>query len=188
MTGRLEGGNVLALGNSITFGGGLNQTYPQRLQAMLGSAYRVTNSGHPSQTTVDLTAAFSTWAQQYYLPGKRNVVLLSEVCNDLIVNGASEAQARAHMQTLIASARANGWEAWFCTTLQRTDFSAEQASTAMAINAFFAESPSEHDGLVDWTAHPSLDDPADANFFPDGIHPNDNGARAIAEVTFDALT
>lgn len=176
-------GNVVTLGNSITEGAGISpgQKYPDVLRAALGHDWQVFNLGHSNFTTSLLLAGFAE-VQSHYAPrAPNNILVVNEISNE-IDQGVSEATAKANMQALIAMGRASGWRVLFATTTPRdaAHFSAAQNLACANINDFFRNNPSERDGFIDWAADPSLDDPTDATYYQDGVHPTAAGAAILA--------
>src|SRR6185503_14399870 len=148
------------------------------------------NAGHSGETTPQLLANFTSYAQVHYSTlAPRNVLVVNEVGNDLLT-GVSEATAQAHMQSLIAQGRSSGWTVYFATTTPRTtpNFTAGQQIAAANINDFFRNNPSESDGFIDWAGDSRLSDPANTTYYQDGVHPTAAGAAVIAALTQAAVS
>lgn len=183
-------GNIVALGNSITAGGGLTptQNYPYLLGVALGHDWQVFNCGHATFTTTQLIAIFAE-TQSHYTNRAQNILIVNEVSNE-IDQGVSEAAAKQNMRTLIAMGRAAGFRVFFATTTPRgapATWSPAQQQAVDNINNFFRNNPSERDGLIDWAADPNLDDATDATYYQDGVHPTAAGAAIMEQLALAAL-
>lgn len=184
-------GNVVALGNSITEGAGLNtvQNYPVLLGAALGANWQVFNCGHSGFTTTQLIARFSEVQSHFFTTTSNNILIVNEVSNELD-QGVSEATAKANMQSLIALGRANGWRVYFATTTPRAITVTWTAARQLAsdnINAFFRSNPSASDGIIDWAANTNLSDPTNATYYQDGVHPTAAGAVIMKNLALAAI-
>jgi len=189
---------VACIGDSITYGLGIgdtNQTYPARLQALLGPDYDVRNFGRSGTTAT--RDSFSGWARGYIKQPEHTRALAFQpdvlICN-LGINDVSTF-ADANRQYLVRD---------YCEIVDayRALPTAPRIILWHRLAPLFAgqryygrpvvaevndliRAVADQTGAdtVDMTA-PLMDHP---EWFPDHLHPNAAGAQRIAEVLFGCL-
>jgi sialidase-1 len=189
---------VACIGDSITFGAGIsdtNQTYPARLQALLGTEFDVRNFGKSGATVT--RDSFSGTARGYLKQVEHTNALAFEpdivICNLGINDVSTFADAqRQHLvrdyREIIAAYRA-------LATAPR--FILWQPLAPLHQGQTYHRQPvvTEVNNLIRQVADVSGIDVMDMNaplaghsdWFPDRLHPNAAGAQRMAEVTHGYL-
>lgn len=189
--------NVVCDGNSLTAGTGStgNNNYPALMKAILGSAYRVTNLGVPSATTVERDSANETGA--LVRADAMNIAVLWEFTNDMTLGGpASAVDAEAHFVTWCNNVRAEGYEKIIAiSVLPRNDFidtGGAFETKRLTVNAYLAANwPSFADGFADVVADSRIGDKGDEEdityYSVDKVHLNNAGYGIVAGIVAAAV-
>ncbi len=191
---------VACVGDSITFGAGIEDrqknSYPAQLQALLGDKYEVRNFGHSGARVCEGTRKPYMSLPEYKaaLSFKPHVVIICLGINDASVSEWSKNKIRfvQDYTTLIESFRdvsiTSDPKIWLGSLLPVVPpyepYVAIQKTKAQA------------DALIDQIAK-ELDLPVidlftrlnmELQFFPDGLHPDKNGAAIIAKTVCQSIT
>jgi acyl-CoA thioesterase I len=168
--------DVVAFGDSLTAGPGLepHETYPAVLQRTLDAAgynYRVVNAGVSGDTTTGGLQRF-----ERSLTASTRVVILALGANDGF-RGVPVATVRRNLEAMIVVAKARGIDVLLCG-MEAPPVHGWQYS--LNFHFIFPELAAEHDlTLVPFMLTGVLGR-AELNLY-DGIHPNAEGARVVAE-------
>lgn len=181
---------LACVGNSITAGppgGTIN--YPRLITESL-TTWRVSNWGIGGITTPQLQARQAPQIASFDSRHAKNIAALWEVGNDLDQNYTTRT-ARQAVDAYWAwcdSWRAGGWKVVAVTVLPR-NYGADTAKTAAVAalyntaNGFIlAEWASHADAVADPTAVVNLQDPTNATYYADLIHPTNAGYALVAPV------
>jgi acyl-CoA thioesterase-1 len=174
---------IVALGDSLTAGLGLNasEAWPALIQQRLdeeGYAYRVINAG----VSGDTTAGGRRRLDWVLGDGDVRVLVLELGANDGL-RGLSVDEMKANLAAMIREARSRDIKVLLCGMEAPPNFGPEYTA---AFRQAFADLAAEHDVaflpfFLDGVAGvPSLNQ-------PDGIHPNAEGTRRVAELVWRAL-
>lgn len=173
---------IVALGDSLTAGLGLSvsEAWPALLQARLdedGYAYRVINAGVSGDTT-----AGGRRRLDWVLDGDVEILVLELGANDGL-RGLSVDEMKANLSAIITEAQARDVDVLLCGMEAPPNFGAEYTR---AYRTAFADLAEEHDVaflpfFLDGVAG------VDSLNQADGIHPNAEGTRRVAELVWQAL-
>lgn len=179
---------VVCDGNSLTQGTG-GTSYPTQLAALYPSTILVINTGISGQTTQEMSAT-ATDVRPFISAAVPSVVVAWEVRNDLYHNASvTAAQAVANLWTYCQSRRAEGAKVVAvnvskCTT-PASNLSAQDITDANA--AIATDYASYADRLVDVGGIAELQNPADTNYFTDGVHMTTAGYALVANAVLAAI-
>jgi acyl-CoA thioesterase-1 len=173
---------IVALGDSLTAGLGLDQAdaWPAVLQRRLdeaGYAYDVINAGVSGDTTAGGMRRLD-WA----LDGPVEILIIELGANDGL-RGLSVQEMRRNLDTMITRATAQGIRVLLCGMEAPPNFGQQyarefrQAFRSLADEHRVAFLPFFLDGVA---GDPALNQ-------PDGIHPNVEGTRLVADLVWQAL-
>jgi lysophospholipase L1-like esterase len=174
---------LLAMGDSITYGFGAGTTYEAVAAADLGGTWTSVNGGFNGDTS---SGVAMRWAGTYRGSGARVVVVLAGV-NDIGNEGRSAAYVEANLQTIYDQVLVDGQTLVVATILPWGNSSAwtsgGQTKTA-AVNTWIAAYAVAHPGvhLLDAYAVMGDSDPTKLKATydqGDGVHPNDAGQTAL---------
>jgi acyl-CoA thioesterase I len=183
---------VACVGNSITEGAdlGIGKRYPEQLQILMEGGYEVRNYGLGGRTVLR-KGDFSYWQEEKYkevLEWNPEVVIIKLGTNDSkpqnwIYGEEFETDYRAFVQSFKKLIGVH--KIFICTPVPVfKDLGGIEAGTVDEIASMVKNvAVSEKVSLID--LHTSLADKSD--LFPDGVHPNAEGAKAIAEHVFRAI-
>jgi acyl-CoA thioesterase-1 len=175
---------IVAFGDSLTAGYGLNEreSYPALLQERLrrdGFDYEVINAGVSGDTSADGLARLD-----WMFEGNKNVrVLVLELGANDLLRGLPVAQMKKNLSEIIRRAKARGARVLLAGMIAPTNQGGSyQRESAEAFRSLAAE----HDvpmipfflDRVAGVAELNLDD---------GIHPNPEGTKIVAETVYRAL-
>lgn len=173
---------IVALGDSLTAGLGLEagQAWPALIQARLdaaGYAYEVVNAGVSGDTTAGGRRRLD-WA----LDGDVEVLVLELGANDGL-RGLTPADMRANLDAIITAAKARGITVLLCGMEAPPNFGSDYTREFRAV---FADLATAHDvAFLPFFLDGVAGDPALNQ--PDGIHPNVDGTRRVADHIWRAL-
>jgi acyl-CoA thioesterase I len=193
MTNAQQKIKVACVGDSITEGAEIEneKRYPAQLQLMVGEEYEVKNYGYGGSTMLR-KGDVSYWQQEKYkevLAWNPDVVIIKLGTNDSkpqnwIYSEEFESDYRAFVQSFKKLSGAH--KIFICTPVpvfkDMGDIEGgivKDEIVALVKNVAMAEKVS----LID--LHTSLADKPE--LFPDGIHPNGEGAKLIAENVFKVI-
>ena len=173
---------IVALGDSLTAGYGLSlhESYPALLQEQLkrdGFDYEVVNAGVSGDTTAGGLRRLD-WA----LEGDVRFLILELGAND-ILRGLPPAQMRRNLSQIIERSRARGAQVLLAGMYAPTNSGAEYGRASMEVFPALAK---EYDlPLIPFF----LDRVAGIENLnqPDGVHPNPEGTRIVAETVYQHL-
>lgn len=172
------GSQVLAFGNSITFGSGAGpgEDYPSRLAA--SSGWEVHNAGVPGDTAENAGQRI-----RQVLAETRPVLVIVEIGGNDFLRRRPEAAVKEDLRALITTIRAAGVQVVLVAVPKLSLIGAVTGKLPDA--AIYAELASEQKlPLVDSVLASILSDPA---LKADPIHPNATGYRKLAEGIADRL-
>jgi hypothetical protein len=193
--------NIVCHGNSLTDSPGGSSSYPDLL-AGLRPSDTVNKRSVGGAYTTTLEAEFSAQVHTpYFQSGKRNIVLLWELIDDIhddpaintaVVNNAATTAAAvvARYASYVSTAKGLGWTVIVCTVVDCTEFSGTPAyaNARAATNTSLRASPAGADGLADYGARSELSDATNLTYFSsDGIHITAAGAAVVAGVASAAI-
>lgn len=173
---------IVALGDSLTAGLGLDraQAWPALLQARLdeeGYHYEVVNAGVSGDTTAGGRRRLD-WA----LDGDVEVLVLELGANDGL-RGVPPSETRANLDAMVTAAKARGITVLLCGMEAPPNFGAEYTQEFRAV---FADVAQAHDvAFLPFFLEGVAGDPALNQ--ADGIHPNIEGTRRVADHVWRAL-
>lgn len=189
---------VACVGDSITYGQGIaereTRSYPAQLQALLGDGFQVVNFGHSGTTAQKQPPhpyTSSYWKQKVFQNAtsfEPNLVVLMLGTNDYWKpeNWAKQDAFIADYKALIAhfASLPSRPRIVICTlapAFEKTAGLSERQRECVAIIRHIASEAKLPCIDVDQVlaAHPE--------WFPDGCHPNQEGAAAIAQAVFASL-
>ncbi|HLL13471.1 MAG TPA: arylesterase [Pyrinomonadaceae bacterium] len=173
---------IVALGDSLTAGYGLSlhESYPSLLQEQLkrdGFDYEVVNAGVSGDTTAGGLSRLD-WT----LEGDVRFVILELGAND-ILRGLPTSETRRNLAQIIERSRARGAQVLLAGMLAPTNYGAEYQRASMEIFPALAE---EYDlPMIPFF----LDRVAGIENLnlEDGVHPNPEGTRIVAETVYQYL-
>lgn len=182
-------GNLVADGDSLTFGAGVPVAYPPQLtpkvkSVVLGMIWGITNSGVNGQFLSTMVANAAANIDPLYDPNVRNnVVIIWGGINDL-ASSVTPATCYTNLQTYCAARHAVGWKVLVVTLPSNkfVDNTRGQLNTLLRSNHSFA------DGLVDFIGSPldTVGGWSNTTWFQsDGIHPNEAGIQTYELPTFN---
>jgi lysophospholipase L1-like esterase len=185
---------VACIGDSITEGIGADQgkSYPAQLQNLLGNSWQVTNFGASGHTLLKKGDA-PYWNHPKYqdaLAFKPDVVIIMLGTNDTKPqNWQHHTEFAADYKTFVKSFQdlASKPRIWICRPCPVPDpgnFGISGANVKALIPRINALATQLHLGVIDM--HAALTD--HPQFLPDRVHPNTDGAAALASAAFTALT
>ncbi|HEY9404533.1 MAG TPA: arylesterase [Pyrinomonadaceae bacterium] len=173
---------IVALGDSLTAGYGLSlhESYPSLLQEQLerdGFDYEVVNAGVSGDTTAGGLRRLD-WA----LEGDVRFVILELGAND-ILRGLPTSETRRNLAQIIERSRARGAQVLLAGMLAPTNYGAEYQRASMEIFPVLAkeyELPMIPFFLDRVAGIENLNQ-------EDGVHPNPEGTRIVAETVYRHL-
>ena len=186
---------VACVGDSITYGHGIkdrdHDTYPALLNAMLGEKYDVRNFGVSGSTTMMGTDMPYMNEQAYKdaLAFNPQIVTIKLGTNDSKpYNWSGSDHFKKDLKTLIESFRAlpSKPEIWLCLPVPAYGhaWSINDSVIYNGVIPYIKEVAQEENiPLVD------LNTPMQGKrqYFPDTIHPNEEGQKILAQLIFDAV-
>jgi lysophospholipase L1-like esterase len=196
--------NIVAYGNSLTYGDQSSnpstKSYPAILKTLSPfnvAGCTITNTGVSGRTTQQLISNQASVVDTLFASGKRNIVLVFEMINDLYVNCLSGAAAEANMATLCTNLQASGWEVWVGgTTVRQVSIApgdicgstgANLESRSDTANGLVAANWTTYaDGYVDLRSDATLN--GNPTYMADNIHFNDAGYDRLAQIFKNYLT
>ena len=184
---------VACVGNSITEGAGIEtgKTYPDQLQTLMGDAYEVRNYGIGGRTLLK-KGDFSYWQEEKYkevLAWAPDVVIIKLGTNDSkpqnwIYNEEFEHDYRAFIQSF---KHIKGHRKIFICTPVPVFQDAFGITAAIVQDEIvpIVNKVAKAEGVVLIDLFTALS--GKGEMFPDGVHPNADGARAMAEEIYSVL-
>lgn len=177
-------GTVLFVGTSLTAGLGLEpeQAYPSLIEAKIDSAglpFTVTNAGISGETSSALVGRLD-----WLLRGDFDVVVIETGANDGL-RGIPVATARANIDSVLTRVRAARPDATVILVQMEAPPNLGSGYTT-AFREMYGELAREHGAILmpflleGVAGEPGLNQ-------PDGIHPNEAGARKVAENVWRVL-
>jgi lysophospholipase L1-like esterase len=180
---------VLALGDSITSGAqlGYPRTYPNKLNALLGTTYAVTNGGADGYTVAQVRTRYQAL---YKSGGYQHVAVLAGI-NDIGRDGATGAATWTAMEGLLDELRSDGAAVkvsklvgfagaanptWW-TAAKQTEADAFNASLEAYCTAHAAQVKCVDPGTLSTGSPPAIKAQYDSG---DGLHPNQAGVDELA--------
>jgi|GEM_PF-667724 len=185
---------VACVGNSITAGYGTTnaatKAWPAQLGTMLGSGYSVLNCG-VSGTTMLKNGDSPYWNTAKFTEAKNfdpQILIISLGVNDAkTINWGYKSEFQTDYIAMINEFRANGKNPiiyvcypapYFSNTIQNNNINNEMLAMIQSV------STTQSTLLIDFNSQLL----AYRNLFPDGLHPNDQGAGVFAQIVHNALT
>ena len=193
----LKGSNILCMGNSLTYGAYLSdpytQSYPAQLSRLLSNEnVTVFNGGISGITTAQMLQRFSLDVPVHYIHGKRNILIVWEIGNDIYFNGGITTDYNRFIQYCNIGTQ-SGWEVYIINLPYRNNYfigvgqpkdpAGDDSTTYIhyidSINVLLKENyQSFSKGLVDlsgiFTHYDAL------YYFPDHVHFKDTAYSIIA--------
>lgn len=152
---------VVAVKNSVTVEGdsrtvgypvAANQTYPVKLQALLGPTWRVRNVAANGQTTDNMLADAVTQVDAFRdITLKRDVVIIWAGINDINDKNQTGQFIYNNIISYAKDRKAKGFEMWVCTEIQGVS-STEREITRLNFNRLIKANYLPADRLVDLNA------------------------------------
>ena len=195
---------VACVGDSITFGWGLHQTYPARLGQWLGTNYEVRNFG-VSATTLLHHGDFPYIGRPAYtnaLDFKADIVVIDFGANDskhpndgsldatnAVNNWQHKADFTGDYKELIAAFRSANPAAKIFICYPTPDFPGRWGINERTIRDEMIpliRTVADETGATVIDLHSAL--AGKAELFPDTVHPNDEGAKLMAAEIYRTLT
>jgi lysophospholipase L1-like esterase len=189
---------VACVGDSITFGSGLHQTYPARLGQWLGTNYDVRNFGVSATTLLHCGDYPYTNALDF----KADIVVIDFGANDskhpndgsldatnAVNNWQHKADFAGDYKALIAAFRQANPAAKIFICYPTPDFPGRWGINERTICEEMTpliRTVADETGATVIDLHSALVGRAD--LFPDSVHPNDEGTKLMAAEIFRALT
>ena len=173
---------IVAFGDSLTAGLGLStaESYPSILQEKLradGYQYEVVNAGVSGDTSAGGVRRID-WS----LEGDVRVVILELGANDLL-RGLPVAEMKKNLSTIIARAESRGARVLLTGMYSLTSFGSDYQRE---VHEAFRSLAREHDvPLIPFFLEGVAGDPKLNQ--PDGVHPNAEGTRIVAETVYRYL-
>ena len=186
---------VIPDGDSLTQGvqssDEFNFAYPFQCSRLGPKPFKLWNNGlgGAQLTTAGNLAATAPIARLVGAASFTNRVLVGLWGTNDISAGRTDSQVIADINTYISNIRTGdaGAKILFGTILPRGPFNSTQNGYIAAVNTHI-RSGATHDGYIEFHDDARLDDPADTAYFDaDGIHLNDAGYAAMAELTFNKM-
>lgn len=172
-------GNLVADGDSITFGQGATNPYTA-LMGLSGNSWTITNKGIPGELlSTMLTNAPTAIDPLFTSKFSKNVVVIWGGTND-IANSQQPVDVYANLTSYIAARHAVGWKVIAVTMLSRVGWDAKKDQ----YNALILANTAKADGIADFSGTPLGVDNGYLNatwFQADEIHPTTLGV-----VTYEA--
>ena len=194
--GRVAGGRVAAVGDSITFGEGLDpdrreeESYPGQLQGLLGSDYQVLNFGYIGATVQDGgdSPYKETDAYAASLRSDPAVVIVMLGANDAKPQNWDADTYESQLEELIALYRLLPTRpaVYVATPPVAFENAAKIQPKVIAEEIVpIVREVGERTGTPVINVYSATRDHPE--YFPDGVHPNREGASVIAATVNDAL-
>jgi acyl-CoA thioesterase-1 len=194
--GRVTGGRVAAVGDSITFGEGVDpdrreeESYPGQLQGLLGSDYQVLNFGYIGATVQDGgdTPYKETDAYAASLRSDPAVVIVMLGANDSKPQNWNAGTYESQLKELIALYRLLPTQpaVYVATPPVAFENAAKIQPKVIAEEIVpIVREVGERTGTPVINVYSATRDHRE--YFPDGVHPNREGASIIAATVNDAL-
>ena len=168
-------------GDSIVSQG--NPTWPNYIATYdphLAKAGNVVNYGQSGDRMVSMVGEYATQAHlnRPTKPTDEGWFFLHGGGNDL-VDGTSGATVYGYLQSIWASARADGYKVVAMTITPR-GFTAPQEAQRQILNNLILSDPTQYDYVI--RPDVLLNDPSNANYYYDTTHPTVLGAQLIAQL------
>jgi acyl-CoA thioesterase-1 len=194
--GRVTGGRVAAVGDSITFGEGVDpdrreeESYPGQLQGLLGSDYQVLNFGYIGATVQDGgdSPYKETDAYAASLRSDPAVVIVMLGANDAKPQNWDAGTYESQLEELIALYRLLPTQpaVYVATPPVAFENAAKIQPKVIAEEIVpIVREVGERTGTPVINVYSATRDHPE--YFPDGVHPNREGASVIAATVNDAL-
>ncbi len=185
---------VACIGNSITYGSGkdrVNTSYPGQLQQLLGEEYDVWNFGYSGRTLLK-KGDFPYWDEIELKAAKAiqpDIVIIKLGTNDTKPQNWQYAdEFESDYRTLIQefTSSPSTPKIWLCYPVPvfETRWGIRDSVVVHGVIPAIDKISSELDIPIIDLYHPFLDK---GSLFPDAIHPDDEGARIMAEIIAGAI-
>ncbi len=196
MAGPVTGGRVAAVGDSITFGEGVNpdrreeESYPGQLQRLLGSGYQVLNFGYIGATVQDNgdSPYKATDAYTASLRSSPAVVIVMLGANDAKPQNWDARTYELQLEELIALYRLLPTQPTVYVATPPVAFEnparIQPKVIAQEVVPIVRKVGARTGTPVINVYSATRDHP---EYFPDGVHPNSEGASVIAATMNDAI-
>ena len=189
---------VACIGNSITYGYGLSspstQSYPAKLQALLGKSYEVSNFGVSARTMLN-KGDRPYWNESQYnqaLNLKPDIVIIMLGTNDAKLNTnwtPYKSEFKNDYKAMIKSFRdlSSNPEIWVCLIVPayQTIWEISDATIKNEVNPKIKEVAVE-EGLSLLDMYTAMENKS-SMFQSDGIHPNAAGAEEMANYIYSII-
>lgn len=187
--------NLVGVGSSLVYG---TNTYPgvtdfvTVLKTFLpSSTTNVTNTGVPGEATNTINTNLSQEVTPYLSSGyKKNVVIVYETANEILVNGSNSSRAYGRLKTLVQNIKATGSTPYVIVgTL--IPISLITDSIRVNFNNLLIANHAFSDGFVDVSANTYFSSGTSYNnttvYSYDKIHPNSFGYFVIGQLFYPAV-
>lgn len=189
---------VVAITNSVTVEGdsrtvgypvAANQTYPAKLQALLGPTWRVRNVAANGQTTDNMLADAATQVDAFRNSSlTRDVVILWTGINDINDRNRTGQYIYNNVISYAKGRKAVGFEVWVCTEIQGVS-STEREIPRIDFNRLIKAQYAPADRLVDLDALPAFHHRNNRIYYqPDSLHLTEAANQALADAFFALLS
>lgn len=178
--------SVVVDGNSIPWGYGTTTPYPTILGTELfaaGIRCHLYNFAVSGQTTQQMTTdGAGQVLPAFNVNSVKNVHVFDEIRNDLVNNTLTGTQAYNHIVDYFAAVP-DGDLKLVCNCPPNTDITGGLETARLLCNSLI-DSNAVSNGwtVVDLAGDSRLDDPSDATYYQDGVHPTDAGAAVRVEL------
>ena len=178
---------VVFEGDSITEGGGANNTLPWPTQFNTLTGIPIINVANSGTTMQQMRANYSgeIGPGPYYTSGQYNILVLNGGTNDFALDDQSDLGLRGYLQEEVSLAKATGYKVYVSTITPRSisgTWDTSREDRRLSFNTWLRSNYTTFaDGLVDFDAGMTTAD------FYDGIHPSNEGAAKMAAITRDVL-
>jgi len=175
--------NLIFLGDSITYGVGINDgsiaNYPRDLVNARRKKDKIWNFGVDGARLDQIETWWATWDSAVEASMK-NIVVINAGIND-VTQGASNATITSRMNSLLSAIRASlntGDEILFLTMIANgTNNSVRVAENTNRTDGDYTEI----DQVIDLTGDTDFENTASSYFYSDGVHPSVAGYAAMAD-------
>jgi len=187
---------VACLGNSITFGSGVENrsinNYPNQLQRLLGVGYEVQNYGVSGATLLNLgdKPYMKEWAYKEALQAKPEVLIIKLGTNDSKPQNWDEYKSyfvRDYKSLINSFKNVNpNVKVFICLPVPvfGEAFGIREKVLQNEILPLVKQIAKEENAFIIDLNTPLLSHP---EYFPDKIHPNAAGAKVLADLVFESL-
>jgi hypothetical protein len=174
--------NMVADGDSETFGYGVTSPYTDSIYTSAGSVPCIANLGVSAKAvgvTIPATVGSiesmittgTTVIDPLFQAGKQNIDIIWGCTNDMSAGGRTPAQCDADLGTYIAARHASGWKVILVQTLSRGDSSDANDTKMQALNQLTASGTGADEVVTLPLALTGTSGWANANLFqPDKVH------------------